>query len=226
MQCPRCESFITENRTACSRCGAQYLPRRARFDPAVKEFSLTIEENDPDLYDDRVGVSAWNFPPRSESARMQPAQAMTATAVIPVWGGFVRRACALIIDGVIVVLLGLLMVLLSYVGYKVGLSAHGRSMTTSNASALMYILGWGWIVLSAAYFVLFHGMTGKTPGKHLLGVRVVGADGGAVTYGQALIRWAALVLFAPVLLGFLWVLWSREKRAWHDRVSQTWVIRG
>ena len=44
-------------------------------------------------------------------------------------------------------------------------------------------------------------------------------------YRQALLRWLAAVGFAPILLGFLWMIWSREKRAWHDIIAQTWVIR-
>ena len=58
-----------------------------------------------------------------------------------------------------------------------------------------------------------------------LGYRVALAENGDVTSSQAFLRWLASVGFAPILLGFLWVIWSREKRAWHDIIAQTWVIR-
>jgi uncharacterized RDD family membrane protein YckC len=87
------------------------------------------------------------------------------------------------------------------------------------------LLIWGWIGLATAYFVVFHSLEGKTIGKWLLGLRVVTAERGTVTYRRALLRWIGMVAFAPVLLGFLWVLWSPEKRAWHDLLARTWVIR-
>ena len=97
--------------------------------------------------------------------------------------------------------------------------------TMENASALYFILTWASVVLSAAYFVVFHSMEGKTIGKWLFGLRVIGAENRKVTSGQAFLRWLAAVGFAPIVLGFLWVIWSREKRAWHDIIAQTWVIR-
>jgi uncharacterized RDD family membrane protein YckC len=80
-------------------------------------------------------------------------------------------------------------------------------------------------VLATGYFVLFHGMEGKTIGKWLLSLRVVGANNERISYRRACLRWLGTVGFAPLLLGFVWVLWSREKRAWHDYLARTWVIR-
>lgn len=141
------------------------------------------------------------------------------------WGGFIRRGCAFAVDWAMILMLGFVMFLMSYIGYKVGLSAHGRSVTMENSSGLYFILTLASIVLSAAYFVIFHSLDGRTIGKWIFGLRVVGAENGDVTLRQALLRWLAAVGFAPILLGFLWVIWSREKRAWHDIIAQTWVIR-
>jgi uncharacterized RDD family membrane protein YckC len=30
---------------------------------------------------------------------------------------------------------------------------------------------------------------------------------------------------ASIGLGILWIVWSREKRAWHDFLARTWVVR-
>jgi uncharacterized RDD family membrane protein YckC len=139
---------------------------------------------------------------------------------------------------------------LIYIGYKVGLSAHGRAVTWGNETPLLFFFSWGGIGLATVYFVLFHGMEGKTIGKWLLGLKVVGKEQGTITFRRAFLRWlgtvgfAPLALgsarsllwgdglgvatfgFAPLALGFLWILWSREKRAWHDYLAGTWVIRG
>jgi uncharacterized RDD family membrane protein YckC len=141
------------------------------------------------------------------------------------WGGFIRRACAFAVDWAMILMLGILMFLMSHIGYKVGLSAHGRSVTMENSSGLYFILTWASIVLSAGYFVIFHSLDGRTIGKWIFGLRVIGAENGDVTARQAFLRWLAAVGFAPILLGFLWIIWSREKRAWHDIIAQTWVIR-
>jgi len=79
--------------------------------------------------------------------------------------------------------------------------------------------------LATVYFVLFHGMDGKTIGKWFLSLRVVGAERERIGYRRACLRWIGSLAFAPLLLGFLWVLLSREKRAWHDYLARTWVIR-
>jgi uncharacterized RDD family membrane protein YckC len=68
-------------------------------------------------------------------------------------------------------------------------------------------------------------MSGKTIGKSLLSLRVVGAEQRPIAYRQAAIRWLATVGFAPIGIGLLWILWQREKRGWHDFVARTWVIR-
>jgi uncharacterized RDD family membrane protein YckC len=39
------------------------------------------------------------------------------------------------------------------------------------------------------------------------------------------LRWIATLVLAPLLLGFLWVFLNREKRAWHDYLAGTWVVR-
>ena len=136
-----------------------------------------------------------------------------------------RRGCAFVVDWAMILLLGFVMFVMSHIGYKVGLSAHGRSVTMENSSGLYFILTCASVALSAAYFVIFHSLDGRTIGKWIFGLRVVGSENGDVTLRQALLRWLAALGFAPILLGFLWVIWSREKRAWHDIIAQTWVIR-
>lgn len=141
------------------------------------------------------------------------------------WGGFFRRAFAFVLDLAVILALSIVMFFMCYVGYKVGLSAHGRKLTWEPSSPFFVWFTWGWIGLATAYFVIFHGLEGKTVGKWLLKLRVVGVERSAVTYRQAFLRWLGMVAFAPVLLGFLWILWSREKRGWHDFLARTWVIR-
>ena len=67
---------------------------------------------------------------------------------------------------------------------------------------------------------------GKTPGKALLGLRVVTREGTVVLTGrQALVRTITYPLsFALLGIGLLGVVFDRERRAWHDRFAGSAVV--
>jgi uncharacterized RDD family membrane protein YckC len=73
---------------------------------------------------------------------------------------------------------------------------------------------------------LFWNRLAGTPGKLLLGVRVISlASGRPPTLGRALLRFAAyLVSLLPASLGFLWSFWDKRAQGFHDKLSGTIVI--
>jgi uncharacterized RDD family membrane protein YckC len=226
MRCPRCDSLITHNTGVCSHCETRFVPKRVRLGCSDKDFFLKPDDGPLEIADESSNDIDEDFQSDNEiSKRPLLERTNRAESDSRVWGGFIRRTCAFVVDCAIILVLGFLMFLLSYIGYKVGLSAHGKSVTMENAAALYFIFTWALVGMSAAYFVIFHSLDGKTIGKWLFGLRVIGAENRAVIYRQAFLRWLAAVGFAPIALGFLWVIWSREKRAWHDIIAQTWVIR-
>jgi len=141
------------------------------------------------------------------------------------WGGWTRRYLAFMIDLAILASFSLLLFYLTYVAYSVGLAANQRSLSAYNAAPFWRFSLWGSFFLCGWYFTLFHGMAGRTLGKWLLGLRVVGPNGSPITYRQALKRWIGYFLSGFLGLGFLWILISRERRGWHDYFAGTWVIR-
>lgn len=142
------------------------------------------------------------------------------------WGGFLRRGLAFVIDLLIVCLISVVLFVLCYIGYKVGLAAHDRTLSPQSSEGLVAFLGLSWMFIVTSYFVIFHGLEGQTVGKWLLGLRVIGEHGARVSYKRASLRWLGELVFAPLVLGLLWIIWSREKRAWHDYLARTWVVRG
>jgi uncharacterized RDD family membrane protein YckC len=83
------------------------------------------------------------------------------------------------------------------------------------------------LVVSLAYFTLFvGGRRGQTPGMSALGIRVISFDGsGSIGYGRAAIRWiGGYVSAIPLLLGFFWMLWDKEKQCWHDKFASDVVV--
>lgn len=229
VRCPNCDRSIEETETQCPHCGAKQLPRRVVLDPRREEFSLTPDEP-YDLGDERErDDSEVPLERDSEFRFAETQQRPTEPAPVAVkevrWGGFFRRLLAFLLDALVIALLGAVMWLLSYIGYKVGLSGHGRPITWHNTVPLFFLVTWASIFLATLYFVVFHGGEGKTIGKWLLGLRVVGPEQSGIGYGRAFLRWVVMVILAPLGLGFLWILWSSEKRGWHDYLARTWVIR-
>lgn len=82
------------------------------------------------------------------------------------------------------------------------------------------------LTMTFAYFTYFTGKFGATPGKMLLKLKVVMADGTNVSYGIAAGRWFAAALSYFILwMGFIMAAFDEEKRTLHDRIVGTRVIR-
>jgi uncharacterized RDD family membrane protein YckC len=81
------------------------------------------------------------------------------------------------------------------------------------------------LLVPALFFSWFWTHGGQTLGMRAWRLKVVSADGGAVTWKAAGQRLAAACLSAALLgLGFLWVLVDRDRQAWHDRLSGTRLV--
>lgn len=67
---------------------------------------------------------------------------------------------------------------------------------------------------------------GVSPGKRICGLRVVDVHGRAPGLRRGFVRalWS-LASSVPPWLGYFAVTWDSERRAWHDRLSGTWVVR-
>jgi uncharacterized RDD family membrane protein YckC len=76
----------------------------------------------------------------------------------------------------------------------------------------------------AIYLVAFWTVLGQTPGKWLLGVKVVANGGGPIGLRRSLVRlFGYLVSALPCYLGFFWIL-GPQRRGWHDRLAGTEVV--
>ncbi|MET7607486.1 RDD family protein [Streptomyces avermitilis] len=90
-----------------------------------------------------------------------------------------------------------------------GLLTHGYNRTTGNW-ALLVFLGLGFLTV---------GTVGFTPGKRLLGLRVVAEGTGRVHPLRAVVRTVLLCLAIPALI------WDRDGRGLHDRLARTVEVR-
>jgi uncharacterized RDD family membrane protein YckC len=227
MNCQNCDAPVLAADERCAKCGAKLLHQRVILGvPKAEEFTLTADDPPAEI-DEPAEADQSQFSPHREF-NVSPAETETE-AIAPElrWGGFFRRVFAFCIDVAMILLLCTVMAVMAYIGYKVGLSAHHRTLGWHNAGPFLGFLTLACMGLATAYFVVFHGMEGKTIGKWLLGLRLVGADRRPITYRRALLRWVGTVGLglASFGLAFLWILGQEEKRGWHDFLARTWVIR-
>jgi uncharacterized RDD family membrane protein YckC len=87
------------------------------------------------------------------------------------------------------------------------------------------------VLLNGGYLSTFVAAGGQTIGKMAAGIRVIPADPAApaserVSFGQAVVRAAGYLVSAlPVGLGFLPAFFGQERRALHDRLADTRVVK-
>jgi uncharacterized RDD family membrane protein YckC len=82
----------------------------------------------------------------------------------------------------------------------------------------------GFVIIVAAYLMLFWNVTGQTPGMRLMRLRVAGPRGDPPEVGRSLVRLIGLVLaIVPCFAGFLPVLVDRRRRALQDYMAGTTI---
>jgi uncharacterized RDD family membrane protein YckC len=94
------------------------------------------------------------------------------------------------------------------------------SLTSHQITSLVAAVVWEFV-----YFAYQWGLSGKTIGMALLGIRVVRTDGAPIGARQAVVRTLTLPLsFLLLGLGFVGILTGRERHALHDRLAGTAVV--
>lgn len=148
------------------------------------------------------------------------------------FAGFWRRFIAYMIDGFIIGMVLIVLMIVAGVAYFAGsMTGDGKAVMShmSNPAEQMASLSlWIWVFstfLNMAYFTYFHGLTGRTPGKMLLGLQVVTVEGGPLNFGIAFLRSVGYLVSSFVFcLGYIWIGFDKKKQGWHDKIAGTVVI--
>jgi uncharacterized RDD family membrane protein YckC len=81
-------------------------------------------------------------------------------------------------------------------------------------------------LLALIYFAWCWTQYGATPGKMAFGLKVINPDGRPITVGQAIGRYFGMILSGIIMgIGFIMAGFDDQKRALHDRLVNTRVIR-
>lgn len=127
-----------------------------------------------------------------------------------------KRLGAYVLDLVIPLTAILIMILVAGAG-----AATGTSGGTGIGVLVALVMLIGYAAWALTLFA-----KGTTPGKSMLGMRVVKEDGHVAGFGTMLVReWIGKAISGMLLsLGFLWILFDRDRQGWHDKLVSTYVV--
>jgi uncharacterized RDD family membrane protein YckC len=142
----------------------------------------------------------------------------TAAAALPT-AGLLRRLAAMVYDGLLV--LAVLMIVTACF-----LPFTGGEAVTWDRAPLLALPYWSALVVAIlAYFGLPWTQRGQTLGMASWRLRVQRDDGFLLTWRDVAVRLGASVLsWLPAGLGWVWALFDRERRTWHDCLSHSRVV--
>ncbi len=139
-----------------------------------------------------------------------------------VYAGFWTRFGAKFVDGLILYAVN---TAISFVMLGTLISSQRGQDPMAAMGATFAALGLQ-MAVAAAYTIIFVGKYQATPGKMALGIKIVSPDGGRISYGRAVGRYFAEMLSSIILcIGYLMAAFDQEKRALHDRICATRVVK-
>ena len=156
---------------------------------------------------DLPGQTASAEAPPGQQQHQPPVAQHTGSGPSGPRAGFWQRFAAALIDGLVLLVPSILIVVL------LGEGRGAQALST--------------LIAIAYYVALEGGPTGQTLGKKALGIRVYDfrGGGGPIGYGRALVRVLVKYVSGIVFfLGYLWMLWDKEKQTWHDKLSNSVVV--
>lgn len=130
------------------------------------------------------------------------------------YAGFWVRAAAYILDGFIIGIPVAIVAIILFGAEEVGNETWSHS-------------DWAVLILTAgAIIFMWVNWDGRTPGKKLLGVKVVRYPGyQGLDYGNAVLRYIGYIISVLLFgLGFIMVAFRDDKRGLHDLIAKTCVI--
>ena len=134
------------------------------------------------------------------------------------YAGFWIRVAAYFMDAIVLMPLSLLI--------NIFLIPKLLSTPPDQTMGLQVIFQFVGFLLNAGYKIFFNGRFGATPGKMIAGLKIVREDGSPIGYGLAALRMLAEIVSALTLgIGYIMIAFDSQKRALHDRICNTRVIR-
>jgi uncharacterized RDD family membrane protein YckC len=139
----------------------------------------------------------------------------------PVYAGFWLRFVAYFIDAVIVNIAAYILGAIGGLALGFGAAGTGNQAAQTTAGLIGLVLAWLYFAFQESSAV------SATLGKRALGLRVLRSDGMRLSFGRATGRFFAKFLSGAILLiGYIMAGFTDRKRALHDMIADTVVIKG
>ncbi len=151
-----------------------------------------------------------------------------AAAEVGLPAGFWIRFVAVMIDGLILsvaiaVIVGIVIAVLALSGNAAG-DDDTIAIILGVISGVVAVIVIGWLYEA----LMTSSARGATLGKQAVGVRIVRADGAQLSFGRATARHflkAMVTPMVPFAIGYLLAAFTARKRALHDFMADTFVIK-
>lgn len=134
------------------------------------------------------------------------------------YAGFWIRFVAIFIDGII---LGIITSIIQFLLLGFG------TIHTSAFVGLVLLTTLLQIGVSIFYLSWFLVTYGQTPGKMIVKIKVVQADGLPNSWGTILLRESIgrIISSAIIDIGYIWAAFDNKKQGWHDKIAGTYVVK-
>lgn len=141
------------------------------------------------------------------------------------YAGFWMRFIAAVLDGIITALITVIPALA--LGFFIGFSLSDTASSSEIevlAEGIGNLLG---LVIGWIYFAMMESSKHQaTLGKKLLGLRVVGLEGEAISFGKASGRhFGKIFSLLTIFIGFFMIGWTKQKQGLHDKIAGCLVVR-
>jgi len=139
--------------------------------------------------------------------------------------GFWVRFLAYLIDSVIIsILMGVIWAPTMFLTMRSAMSEGGPGPLAAILPFLSFLLT---MFCSLGYVLWFWATKGATPGKKMLGLRIVREDGEEpIGWGTAFMRLVGYMVSGAILyIGFLMIAWNPDKLGLHDKIAKTRVLK-
>jgi uncharacterized RDD family membrane protein YckC len=199
--------------------------------PAVPRMPLAVRRSNPVLSraqrtaveEPELGLELPDEPEHEDAPVPPPSRAAVASALAHPVAGIAPRVLAGVVD---LAILGSIDAAVLYFTLKICGFSQSELFLLPMTPLVAFL-----VLLNGGYFVAFVAAGGQTIGKMAAGIKVVPTDGDAywsdrVPLGTAFVRAAAsLVSLAPAGAGYLPALLAADRRAVHDRLAHTRVVK-
>ena len=142
--------------------------------------------------------------------------------------GFLRRVFALALDCLLIQSALAFLTMIAFAAVHEGARASGIPNPSDESvdRVLMWLVVL-WLLLPVFYFTFFISFGGQTPAKRIAKIQVIPIRRtDRISPVCALIRTLAYWISAASLgIGFFWIFLNRDRRALHDLIAGTRVIR-